>query len=542
MGSTRASSNSVTRVRTKAAVPVRQSGLWLTVTRILWVIVALTSLGIFINAVPLFYQEQTTLSAQAFPLEWPRGEIQAVLTELDLSPNAVAELIITTDAISFLIFTAVGFLIFLKKSDEWIGWFSSLLLVLFGWVNSYSVITWANSQAEVALAFDVINNLVWSGFFIFLYIFPDGRFVPRWTRFLVLVALVWTIGKIFLPLPAWDEGFGLILNLTIFGVGVFGQVQRYRMISGPAQRQQTKWLVFSVVIIFVISLIVIVILPLVFPTLNQIGAPGLFKEIILMGTIISLILLLVPISFAISILRYRLWDIDVVINRALIYGTLTTILAAIFAGSLSLMDQITEDIFGDGSTALTATVSTILVASIFQPLRDRVETWINKRFYPEKLGLAKEFYEFEPHIVGSINTSELLKVTVQRVSKMMQSKFGAIYLNGGEGEFDVAENYSLRGEAVPTYAPAKEDLDRLVKAKAILQPGGDFDIVVPIYVPRMKENQVIGLLGLGPREQERGYSADDMKTLAKVGAKAGKAIYAAQLNERMRRDTLEVKS
>jgi hypothetical protein len=517
----------------QSRAPARVRGLLLPATRLIWIILALATLGLFIYSLSVFAGQHDSLTPFVQLTEWTRADLAAAMDELGFSTALLTGLFIALDVVGYLTYSAVGFLIFWKKSDEWIGWYSSLLLVLFGWINLYGVTLWLQSSAP--MEYEVINNTLWSGFFIFLYIFPDGRFVPRWTAVVAAIYVAWTLAAFFLPLPDWDEGIGMVLTLATLGAAAYGQVYRYRSVSDASQRQQTKWLVFAVVGMFAVSILILAVIPTFFPSLSQTGPLGLVNALLLQYAFMSLLLLSIPLAIGAAILRYRLWDIDVVVNRALIYGTLTTILAAIFAGSVALMNQIAGEILGERSTALAATVSAILVASIFQPLRARVGNWINRRFYPQKLELAKEFYEFEPHMVGLISTSELLQVAVQRVSDLMRSKFGAIFLDDGTGIFNVSQTHSITRSQVDPISLGQDELGEIIKPRVIsYAEESDFDLLVPLYVPRIGTSQLVGVLGLGPRGEGLGYSTDDMKSLATIGGMAGKAIYAAQLNERMR--------
>lgn len=248
----------------------------------------------------------------------------------------------------------------------------------------------------------------------------------------------------------------------------------------------------------------------------------------------------IPLSIGFAILRYRLWDIDVVINRALIYGALTAILAGAWAASVVLINQAAEEMVGSESATTAAVVSTVLVASLFQPLRGRIEEWINKRFYPERFKLDRDFYELTPHMQGLIGTSDLLQVIVQRVARLMKCEFAAILLDEGTGRFLLAEAHMLEGDAVAQISPTKEVGEHLEKGKAIASSDADpFAMLVPLFVQRLEKKQLIGVLGLGPREKGRGYSGDDKKSLAALGGEAGKAILATKLEERKWKSLLE---
>src|SRR5262249_43547880 len=171
---------------------------------------------------------------------------------------------------------------------------------------------------------------------IVFYLFPDGRFVPRWTRWLALASLV-TItlvalepGGFMTPLfPVWFLGL-----LATLATSVAAQVYRYRRVSSPLQRQQTKWVVAGFAALLIVSLIgfgPVFIFPSLSPFQHGPLAP-LYMIFILIPFSFVLPLCLLPVTIAFSMLRYRLWDLDLVINRSLVYGGLTLALAVVFLG------------------------------------------------------------------------------------------------------------------------------------------------------------------------------------------------------------------
>src|SRR6266516_2010210 len=170
---------------------------------------------------------------------------------------------------------------------------------------------------------------------IFWYTFPDGRFVPGFTRWL---ALGW-IALGLLPVPIlgilypwnwWLSPLYTLVRIAFYGSLAFVMLYRYRRMSTPLQRQQIKWVVFAATIVLVevsVASLVLKVLPSSFP------APGLSTQLHhLVGSITNILPVLVPLSIGIALLRYRLWEIDILINRTLVYGSLTALLALIYFG------------------------------------------------------------------------------------------------------------------------------------------------------------------------------------------------------------------
>ena len=176
---------------------------------------------------------------------------------------------------------------------------------------------------------------------VFFYLFPTGRFVPRWTRWLSVGAILYWGFKYFLPPSPFNPYKNIVFSslgfLLFVGFMIVAQVYRYLRISNSVQRQQTKWVVFGVSIAIGGYIVLVLVFAIFFPSASQSPLAD-----ILFYTTSYLLLLLIPISIAFAILRYRLWDIDLIINRTLVYGLLTAIVVGLYVlvvGGLSTLLQ-----------------------------------------------------------------------------------------------------------------------------------------------------------------------------------------------------------
>jgi hypothetical protein len=163
----------------------------------------------------------------------------------------------------------------------------------------------------------------------FMFIFPNGRFVPTWTRFLMLVV---PFSGLLLFWPGWQPPTVLVdidqladyltfaILLLWLGTGAYAQVFRYRKVSTAVERQQTKWVVLGFAITVVVFLVVLLPRAL-FPALRSGWNLALYTLAEIPLTLLAL--LFIPLSIAISIFRYRLWDIDLIIRRTLTYSLLS---------------------------------------------------------------------------------------------------------------------------------------------------------------------------------------------------------------------------
>ena len=221
-----------------------------------------------------------------------------------------------------------------------------------------------------------------------LTIFPDGRMVPRWSGWILILWLIHSLTWLFFPSlsPAptpietrtFAQWLSIFFLLIWYGFGLLAQAYRYTKVSNAAQRQQTKWVILGFAVLF--AALVGISAPVVI--IPAIRVPGIQRLVYLLIEIpIALAALtFLPVTFALSIQRYRLWDIDLVIRKTLVYGALTLTLSLIYGGGVILLQQIFRSISGL-SDQLAIVLSTLGIAALFNPLRRRIQKDIELRFY-----------------------------------------------------------------------------------------------------------------------------------------------------------------
>jgi hypothetical protein len=251
-----------------------------------------------------------------------------------------------------------------------------------------------------------------------LYLFPDGRFVPRFTRLLALVAVVLVVLSPGLPegmlnLPRSPEGIsvwhwrGTVLGLLgLWCTGLLAQVYRYRRVSGPVERQQAKWAMF-ILGCFMSIIALRIVIPSLFLDLPDVW----FAAVLLASVPLGIAL---PISIAIAILRYRLYDIDEIISRTLSYGLLTGLLAGVYAGMVLILGQVFGGVGRDPPSWVVAG-ATLAVAAVFRPAQRRIQAAVNRRFNRRKYDAAKTIDAFGARLRDQVDldtlAGELLAVT-----------------------------------------------------------------------------------------------------------------------------------
>ena len=276
-----------------------------------------------------------------------------------------------------------------------------------------------------------LGALVWPMFLIWLYLFPDGRAVPRWARWPlgIIAALFAAFMLAFIvsatgllpaettqPLLVAIERSNPIVFLVFPGIvlALLSQVHRYWQVSGPVERQQTKWFVFGVAVFVAMFPLV----PLV-PFLARIEAVN--------G---SFILTVIPLAVGVALLRYRLWDVDVVIRRTVGYAILTGLLALVYFGSIVVLQRVLAPFTGDST--LATILSTLLIAALFLPLRRRIQELIDRRFFRRKYDAGKVLEGFAATARDETDLDRLTAELLRVIQETMEPEHVSIWLKPAE--------------------------------------------------------------------------------------------------------------
>jgi len=265
--------------------------------------------------------------------------------------------------------------------------------------------------------------------FLFLYLFPNGRFYPRRafvpfaTSFLIFTAYSFEYSGL-ISLPPLVAQIGTILLLTaILMPGVF-QILRYRNDSTSLERQQTKLLLLGIII-------VLLGFPLWFLVFGE-GlniTPGQPRLLASMGGWIGNMLstIALPVTMAIAIQRYRLWDIDLIIRRTLQYAVLTGLLVLIYISSVVLLQGLVENLTGQQSP-IVIVISTLVIAALFNPLRLRVQDFIDRRFFRKKYDAEQTLALFATVARDEVDMELLTTALLGVVEKTMQPEMVNLWL------------------------------------------------------------------------------------------------------------------
>ena len=415
--------------RRRSPPPVTLRGHRHCIVLAVWVAVTILALGLFVVSVPVAYVHFHTVCRDSQCVYWALSLAERrSLEELNLSFDFYAAYNVILEVVHMLGFFAAGAFIFWRKSDEWMPLLLSLALVLFG-IDTLDLVAEAYPILSLPVAF--IECLGAICFFISFYLFPDGRFVPRWTRVPASMWIAFLVPVYFFPASpfsatTWPPLPVASLTLALLGTLMFAQIYQYVKVSGPIERQQTKWVVFGLTAAIVLF-VGVGFADLIFSRIQPADQGVLFT--LVSRLFLTLAALLVPLSIGVAILRYRLWDIDFIINRTLVYGSLIAMLAAVYFGSVTATETIFHALTSqEEQPQLTIVVSTLVIAALFLPLRHRTRAFIDRRFYRSKYDARKTLEAFTAKLRDETDLDAVSNDLVEVVRDTMQPAHVSLWL------------------------------------------------------------------------------------------------------------------
>jgi hypothetical protein len=263
---------------------------------------------------------------------------------------------------------------------------------------------------------------------LFFLLFPNGRFVPRWIGLTMLLFIMQAVTFVLPTATPWPDWLNGIVSLILYSAVIFSQIYRYRRVSTPVERQQTKWVVLGILVV-VAGFVVLGALNGLFPVLNQPDTP----YYLISNLAYPLLLLTLPLSIGIAILRYRLYDIDVLINRTLVYGTLTVLLTLVYFGLVIGLEALARLVTGQAlQSPVVIVASTLAIFALFRPLRRRLQTIIDRRFYRHKYDAARTLAAFSATLRNEVDLHQLRKHLLAVVEETMQPTHVSLWLRKDE--------------------------------------------------------------------------------------------------------------
>src|SRR5918997_5379197 len=387
------------------------------------------------------------------------GVLFSFLTRTVPDPNAFGLPFDTLLSAALLAFPTVGALVASRRRGNAIGWLFCVVGVLFGVQSAaygwgvYALFAQPGELPGAELAAWLSTWLFVPVLFcipVYLFLlFPDGRAISRrWKPVAWLAAaglLTTTLGSALSPgrlegppfeavenpvgiagggeVLEWTTALGYWLTLASILLAGVSLVLRYRR-AGGSEREQLKWFASAAALFAATTIVYTVILADVSEQAGQISTLLAFAGI--------------PVAVGVAILRHRLYDIDVVINRTLVYGVLTAMLVAVYFGGVAATQTVFRLLTGqEQQPQLAVVVSTLAIAAVFDPLRGRVQAFVDRRFYRKKYDATRTLASFNSRLREETDLDSLRDEVLGVVRETMQPEHATLWLSPPPGEREV---------------------------------------------------------------------------------------------------------
>jgi signal transduction histidine kinase len=307
------------------------------------------------------------------------------------------------------------------------------------------------------------------------------------------------------PSNSWLVELNLIIWLGALGAAIYSQAYRYRRVSNTVQRQQTKWVVYG--ISMALTSFVSFNLAVSAIALPSPESAGELVVLMLGAALMYGALLLIPLSIGIAILRYHLFDIDILINRTLVYGALTVSVVGIYVLVVGYLSVLFRAAGGQANLAISV-LATGLVALLFQPLRNRLQRGINRLMYGERDDPYAVLSRLGQRLEATLAPEAVLPTIVETVKESLKLPYTAISLRQDDSFAVAAES------GIPV-----DDALRL---------------------PLVYQNETVGQLLLAQRTPGENFSSADRRLLDDLAREAGVAVHAVRLTTNLQRITKDL--
>jgi hypothetical protein len=414
------------------------AGVPLALARAAWIVTTVVSLGLLVVAMPLAYQQITTphMGPQCADSRFSPAQF-AYMHAAGISPTSLALVVIVVQCFSTLVNVGVGALLFWRRADNRMALLAATALVLNGtiandthWLGAACALrpTWP----AVGLVYELMGAVGSLLFSVLWYTFPSGRWAPRWSKWLVLAWILAGLLQLpsdLRPAPLIDflashSWFGNTTGGLLFATLLAAQLYRYRRVSTPAERLQTKWVVLGGGLGLAGSAALIGWGAFGGYSPTSPWWPLVFRNL---AWVIQLFGTLIPISIGIALLRSHLFDVDQIINRVLVYGSLTGVLALLYFGGVIALQGLVRGLTGQTQPVIVV-ITTLTIAALVTPLRRALQRGIDRRFYRRKYDAARTLAAFSATLRDEVDLAQLHEGLLAVVEETMQPRHVSLWL------------------------------------------------------------------------------------------------------------------
>jgi len=404
---------------------------------------------------------------------------------------------IAVDILVAATFTICAIVIIVRKPNDILTIFVTIMLVTFG------AATFTGEIRDVAFIYPGLDWLFKTialigncAILAFFFVFPNGRFTPRWTAFILAAYTMIQLPRYYFPDSPLDlqTTNPFLYNLFFLAANLSGpatQIYRYRRVSNSIEKQQTKWVVYGLTI-GVGGYMTLKVFTFMITDPNGSG--------LLIATALNLIailfVLLLPLSISIAVLRYRLWDINPIINHTLVYGALSASTIAFYVFSVVFFSNYFRQ---SSANFIVPFIATGVIAFLFEPLREQLQRGVNRLMYGERDDPTTVLTRLSQRLEAALVPDSVLQTIVETLAQTLRLPYAAITLFTLDEEPRVIASFGL---------PPSE----------------------LIHLPLTYQTERVGELILAPRSAGDSFTPADMKLINIIAQQAGIAAYTIRLN------------
>lgn len=362
------------------------------------------------------------------------------LTQTGLSWTFYVVFHIIANLVAVAVWSLVASIIIIRRSAEPIALLAAFALVLFGGTTNDILPTLIGSQSgwePVAILLSCLGSI---GILTLFALFPDGRCLPSWLRW--VIGGWWVINLLGYTLPyrwpfnATRPGSGfLFIVLGFFLLILVAQIYRYRRVANDMQRQQTKWVLLCFFLgVGFLLLSVLVVLPYV--TAPQSSA---LVALLVIHAGLALTQMSIPLAIGFALLRYRLWEVDVLLHHTLVYGLMT----GGIIGAYILVVGYLSTIFHAEGNLLFSLIATGMIAVLFQPLRDRVQRGVKRLVYGDRDDPYSILARLGHRLDATLAPESVLPLVVDTIREALRLPYVAVTWETSDGTEQVTAAGSM---------------------------------------------------------------------------------------------------
>jgi signal transduction histidine kinase len=499
-------------------VPTRLNSRSLLASRILYGLLLLLCAGLF--AISLYTRFIRGIGpCDIYYPEWGEGcfNWHAAMEGLGLTAVAFEGYFVVLRIVAAAPFVFLSLLLMRQRGQELrVMLLASLLVVLAGagpwfnphwgwggyWFETFTSLPFLGRTAQL------LTFLLYSGLFLFAFLFPSGRFVPRWSRWATALFVPLAAGYAFFPegSASWANmpfPLGTLIPVTFMFLAIAAVVWRYRRQASTVERQQIKWVTFGF-LVMALNLMLDVAVFNIYPAISGEYPLATGRQAVLWDLGQDSLWYVSQILFAacigLAVFRHRLWDIDLILSRTLVYGTLSVLVAALYilvVGGLGAL-------FQTRTNTISGLVAAGIVAILFQPVRERLQRGVNRLLYGERDDPAAILARLAHHLETADAPDAILPNLVQTIAHTLKIPYTAIRVPAG----------AEQTEAVATWGEAPADVEA---------------------IPLTYQDEVIGHLVVAPRGPGESFQRRERQLLNTIAALTASTVRAVLLSDELRR-------